>query len=86
MSLDKFYYDPKHAAGYGSVSKLVETNKHKKMNVEEWLSGQNTYTLQNLFVKISSYTVTRIDDVWVMDLADLCSLKFLAFILAPQTC
>jgi hypothetical protein len=45
MSLSKVYYDPKHAAGFGSVAKLVKASKNKKRNVEEWLSGQDTYTL-----------------------------------------
>jgi hypothetical protein len=45
MSLGKMYYDPKHAASFGSVAKLVKASKNKKSDVEEWLAGQNTYTL-----------------------------------------
>ena len=45
MSLGKVYYDPKHAAGFGSVAKLVKASKLKKRDVEVWLAGQNTYTL-----------------------------------------
>ena len=79
MSLGKVYYDPKHAAGFGSVEKLVKasTRKHKKQDVEEWLAGQNTYTLhkpvRKRFPRIP-YTVTNIDDMWEMDLADLREL------------
>ena len=45
MSFGKVYYDPKHAAEFGSLEKLVKASKHKKRDVEEWLTGQNTYTL-----------------------------------------
>jgi len=45
MSLGKVYYDPKHPAGLGSVSKLVKASKNKKRDVEDWLSSPNTYTL-----------------------------------------
>jgi len=36
MSLGKVYYDPKHAAGFGPVAKLVKASKHKKRDVEEY--------------------------------------------------
>jgi hypothetical protein len=77
MSLSKVYYDSKHAAGFGSVAKLVKASKKKKRNVEEWLSGQDTYTLHKPARKRfprSPYTVTNID-IWEMDLADLSSLS-----------
>ena len=78
MSLGKVYYDPKHAAGFGSVEKLVKASKHKERDVEEWLASQNTYTLHKPVRKRfprDPYTVTNIDDVWEMDLADLNSLS-----------
>lgn len=78
MSLSKVYYDPKHPAGFSSVAKLVKASKNKKRDVEEWLSGQNTYTLHRPVRKRfprNPYTVTNIDDVWEMDLADLSSLS-----------
>jgi len=77
MSLGKVYYDPKHAAGFGSVLKLVKASKHKKRDVEEWLAGQNTNTLHKPVRKRfprNPYTVRNIDDVWEMDLAVLSSL------------
>jgi len=43
--LSKIYYDPKYSAGFGSVAKLVKSSKNKKRNVEDWLYGQNTYSL-----------------------------------------
>jgi len=78
MSLGKFYYDPNYPAGFGSVAKLVKASKNKKRDVEEWLSSQNTYTLHKPVTKKfprNPYTVTNIDDVWEMDLADLSSLS-----------
>ena len=55
--------------------KASETNRG---TVDEWLSGQNTYTLhkpvRNRFPR-NPYTVTIIDDVWKIDLADLSSFS-----------
>jgi hypothetical protein len=78
MSVCKVYYEPNHVAGFGSVAKLVKAGKTKKRDVEEWLSGQNTYTLHKLVRKRfprNPYTVTNIDNVWKMDLADFSSLS-----------
>lgn len=78
MSLAKIYYDPKHSAGFGSVSKLVKASKKGRRDVEEWLSGQDAYTLHKAVRKRfprNPYTVTNIDDVWEMDLADLSNLS-----------
>jgi hypothetical protein len=43
--MDKVYYDPKHSAGFGSVVKSVKASRNTKRDVEEWLVGQDTYTL-----------------------------------------
>jgi len=78
MSLGKAYYDPKHSDGFGSVAKLVKASKNNKRDAEEWLSGQDTYTLHKPVRKWfprNPYKVTNIDDVWEMDLADLSSLS-----------
>jgi len=45
MSQGNIYYDPQHAAGFGSVAKLVKASKTNKVFGEEWLSSQNRYTL-----------------------------------------
>jgi len=78
MCLGKIYYDPKHAAGFGSVAKMVKEGKCSKRDVEEWLSGHDSYTLykpvRNWKPK-NPYTVKNIDDVWEMNLADLSSLS-----------
>ena len=78
MSLGKIYYKPEHAACFGSVAKLVKASETNKGTVEGLLSGQNTYTLHKPVRKTfprNPYTVTNIDDVWEMDLADLSSLS-----------
>ena len=71
MSLGNVYYDPKHPAGFGSLTKLVKARKTKKKDVEEWLSGQNKLhkPVRKRFPR-NPYTATNIDDVWEMDLAD----------------
>jgi hypothetical protein len=77
MSLGKIYYDSNHAAGFESVANLVKASKTKKSDVEEWLTGKNTYTLHKPVRKMfprKPYTVTNID-VWEIDLADLGSLS-----------
>jgi len=52
--------------------------KYNERAVEERLSGQDTYNLykpvRKRFAGIP-YTVTNIDGVWEMDLADLSSLS-----------
>jgi len=78
MSLGKIYYDREHTAGFSSAGKLVNSAKRNARNVEEWLSGQDTYTLHKPVRKRfprNPYTVTNIDDVWEIDLADLISLS-----------
>jgi len=77
MFPDKVHYNPKHPGGFGSVAKLVKASNNKKRCVEEWLSCQSKYTLHKPVRKnfpLNPYTVTNIDDVWDMDLADLRSL------------
>jgi hypothetical protein len=57
---------------------LVKADKTKKRDIEEWLSGQNTYTLHKPVRKRfprNPYTVKNIYDVWEMDLAELSSLS-----------
>ena len=78
MSLGKIFYDPEHPAGFGSVAKPANASKTNKGIVNEWLSGHNTYTLHKPVRKrfpLNPYTVTNIDDVCEMDLADLSSLS-----------
>jgi hypothetical protein len=77
MSLIKIYYDPKHTARFSSVEKLVSAAKSSKRNVEEWLSGENTYILHKSVRKRFSrfYILLQILTIWEMDLAELSPLS-----------
>ena len=78
MSLRNIYYNPKHAASFGSVAKLVKASNSKKKDVQDWLASQNAYTLHKPVRKRfprNPYTVTNIDDVWEADVSDLNSLS-----------
>jgi len=78
MSLGKFYYNLKHTAGFSSVANLVRAAKSSKRHGEEWLSDQDTYNVHKPVRKRfpqNPYTVTNIDDIWEMDLAELSSLS-----------
>ena len=75
MSLGKDYYNPKYSTGYASVANLVKASTTTKADVEEWLSGENTYNLHKPFRKRfprNPYTVTNIDDILEIDVA-VCS-------------
>jgi hypothetical protein len=81
-SLGRIYCDPKQTAGLSSLAKLVRAAKCNKRNVEEWLSGQDTYTLHKPVRKRfprNPYTVTNIDDIWEMDLAGLQTCRLAGF-------
>jgi len=57
---------------------LLNAGNNNKRDVAQWLSGQDTYTLHKPVRKRfprNQYTVTNIDDVWEMDLAELSSLS-----------
>jgi hypothetical protein len=78
MPLDKIYYDPKYAASFESVVKLVKASNSKRRDVEDWLSSQNAYTLHKPVRKLfprNPYTVTNIDGVWEINISDLNSLS-----------
>jgi hypothetical protein len=45
MDLGKIHYDPKLQAGIGAVVKLSKASNNKKKGVEEWLAGEDPYTL-----------------------------------------
>ena len=60
------------------MAKLVKAGKNNKRAVEEWLSGEDTYILHKPLRKRllpNPHTVTHIDGVWEVDLADLTSLS-----------
>ena len=72
--LRKIYYDPKHSAGFSSITKLSAASGIKPSKVKEWLKSQSTYTLHKGARKkypTRKYIVHNIDEEWQADLADM---------------
>ena len=72
--LKSIYYNPKHPAGFASISKLSKASGIGKAKVEKWLQKQSTYTLHRMAKKkypTRKYTVHDIDLQWQADLADV---------------
>lgn len=80
-SLETFYYDPSHSAGYAGATNLIRTGKKESISrgdVVEWLQAQNAYTLHRPIRRRfprRHYVVNNIDDVWEADLVDLRNLR-----------
>ncbi|XP_011858854.1 PREDICTED: uncharacterized protein LOC105556376 [Vollenhovia emeryi] len=78
--LEKFYYDPRHYAGYSVTDNLYRAAKPKfsRNGVARWLESQDAYTLhrplRRKFPRLH-YNVTNIDDLWEADLIELRNLK-----------
>ena len=75
--LRNVYYNLKHPAGYGSVSKLVKATGLSPMKVKTWLKKQPTYTLHRQARRnypTRQYIVHDIDEQWQADLADVSLL------------
>ncbi|XP_071576891.1 uncharacterized protein [Temnothorax nylanderi] len=78
--LEKFYYDPRHYAGYSATDNLTRAAKpnFSRNEVTRWLETQDAYTLhrpsRRKFPRLH-YTVTNIDDLWEADLIELRNLK-----------
>jgi len=77
MSLGKVSFDPKHLAGFGSVAKLAKTSKFKKGMLKSGcrVGTRALYTGRLEKIPANPYTVTNIDVVWEMYLADLSSIS-----------
>ncbi|XP_024867743.1 uncharacterized protein LOC112451997 [Temnothorax curvispinosus] len=78
--LEKFYYDPRHYAGYSATDNLTRAAKpnFSRNKVTRWLETQDAYTLHRLsrrkFPRLH-YTVSNIDDLWEADLIKLRNLE-----------
>lgn len=80
--LENIYYDPSNPASFGSVEALWRAARKKRANVtkkqvEQWLKGQETYTIHKQSYKIKQRVPTKvltIDAQWQMDLADMQTL------------
>ena len=72
--LKALYYDPKHPAGFASITKLSKESGVNPKKVRKWLEAQPTYTLHNMARKkypTRKYIVHDIDEQWQADLADV---------------
>ena len=72
--LKAIYYDPKHPASFGSVTKLSKESGFSPKKVKKWLETQPTYTLHRMARKkypTRKYIVHDIDEQWQADLADV---------------
>lgn len=77
--LNDIYLNPTNPSSFGSVDKLLRAGRKKIKNltrqqVEDYLSGQDTYTLHRSvkrnFKRIPTYA-DEVDSVWQMDTADV---------------
>jgi transcription antitermination factor NusG len=72
--LKEIYYNPKHPAGFASVTKLVKESGYSREKVKKWLEKQSTYTLHRSARKkypTRKYIVHDVDEQWQADLADV---------------
>jgi transposase InsO family protein len=74
--LRKIYYDPKNPASFSSVKKLAEAAGVSTLAAEQWLKGEDTYTLHRQArrkFKRRRYIVNGIGHLFQCDLIDMHS-------------
>lgn len=73
QAVKNVYYNPAHPAGFGGISRLVQTCQNKK-RIKEWLQSQRTYTLHKPVRKryeTRPYKVGGRDFQWQADLCEM---------------
>lgn len=81
--LHELYYDPKLPSSLGGIKRIMRELKNKKKKlkrkeVEEWLSGQDTYTLHKQVKRKfprNRVIVFEKDEIWSVDLLDVTNLS-----------
>ena len=82
--LESVYYNPKRSGSFGGVESLYRDVKEEgklklsRKQIRDWLLKQDTYTLHKPArhnFKRNCTIVSGIDELWMMDLADMQSLK-----------
>ena len=82
--LESVYYNPKRSGSFGGVESLYRDVKEEgklklsRKQIRDWLLKQDTYTLHKPArrnFKRNRTIVSGIDELWMMDLADMQSLK-----------
>jgi hypothetical protein len=67
--IKKYFYNPDEPTAYSTLPKLVKAvGKRREKEVSDWLLKQDAYALHK---PVRSYTVSNINDVWELDLADM---------------
>ena len=88
-TLAKLYYDTAGSASYSSVAKLHKASraifpKLKIQTVKEWLKKQQAYSLHRPIKRKysrSTYSVTAVDKLWQIDLANMSMVSNVKIIL-----
>jgi hypothetical protein len=80
-TINQLYYDPNSRGSFGGIARLYDVAKlhrYSYKDVKDWLATQDTYTLHKpvrwRFTR-NRTLVSKIDDVWQMDLVDMQSYK-----------
>src|SRR5271156_1239432 len=75
QTLRDIYYNPNHPASYGGAARLSRASGIPLKKVEEWLRGQQSYTLhrpaRKAGYKTRPYRTGGIDEQWQADLVDM---------------
>src|SRR3981189_1664316 len=75
QTLKSIYYDPSHSAAFGGVGRLSHAARIPTKIVQQWLKGQQAYTLHKPArrgrYKTRKYHTSGIDHQWQADLADM---------------
>src|SRR3981189_191094 len=75
QTLKAIYYDPSHPAAFGGVGRLSRAARIPTKIVQQWLIGQQAYTLhkpaRRAQYKTRKYHTSGIDYQWQADLADM---------------
>jgi transposase InsO family protein len=73
--IKKYFYNPDEPTAYSTLPKLVKAvGKRREKEVSDWLLKQDAYTLHKPVrrkFQRNFYTVSNINDVWELDLADM---------------
>ena len=78
QKLSQQYYDPRRPGSFGGVDALKRATKVSRQKVQEWLSGEETYTLHKPIrqkFQRRKIVVSGTDKQWQADLVDVRNIK-----------
>lgn len=76
--MENYYYDAKKPDSYGSAAGLRRQIKSSNREIQNWLKGENAYTLHRRIVRKFKRRKTfskGINDLWQIDVLDLSNLS-----------